>query len=375
MSFYRNSELYLLLDKIQPDDFGMALQIPNERLAEFLPYFEKHKYFRNQLEAIPTHHIGKGYTDDLANPNTILFNWGNLWFLAGKFDSPKLKEILGKIPEKQFIFVSNAKWVPILKNNWRYFAYFPRTLLSEKSLTLERIRKFLKPLPEGFRLAKIDLKTASNLEYFQNYPGGPERFIKEAIGFCVKEGAKLVCRATAFSIEKYEIDIFTLQEYRERGFATVACAKLIEYCLERNIKPHWDAANERSAKFALKLGYTDPESYKCYYWRNNPWTLAEIKESFGYEYEKIIGEMENFKSNLHTLLASGERKEAGELIFSSCTKIKRKFEAILSDIERFIESRIIHRHDESSIKEFADNCRKRIEELQHFEELKEEEIP
>ncbi|MHA1969870.1 MAG: GNAT family N-acetyltransferase, partial [Candidatus Hodarchaeales archaeon] len=60
--------------------------------------------------------------------------------------------------------------------------------------------------------------------------------------------------------------ILTHPDYRGRGFATVVSAKMIEYCLEREIEPHWDAANPYSVKLALKLGFTDPESYKCYYW-------------------------------------------------------------------------------------------------------------
>jgi hypothetical protein len=52
-------------------------------------------------------------------------------------------------------------------------------------------------------------------------------------------------------------------------FARVLGAKMIEYCLEREIESHWDAANPDSVKLALKLGFTDPESYKSYYWRKN----------------------------------------------------------------------------------------------------------
>ena len=39
---------------------------------------------------------------------------------------------------------------------------------------------------------------------------------------------------------------------------------MILYCLERNIEPCWDAANEASAMLATKLGFTDPRHYKAY---------------------------------------------------------------------------------------------------------------
>ena len=46
----------------------------------------------------------------------------------------------------------------------------------------------------------------------------------------------------------------------------IVCAKLIQYSLENNLIPHWDADNEPSAKLALKLGFTSPERYNAYYW-------------------------------------------------------------------------------------------------------------
>jgi hypothetical protein len=44
-------------------------------------------------------------------------------------------------------------------------------------------------------------------------------------------------------------------------------AAIIEYGLERNLIPHWDAANEASVKLALKLGYSNPESWEAFYYK------------------------------------------------------------------------------------------------------------
>ena len=40
----------------------------------------------------------------------------------------------------------------------------------------------------------------------------------------------------------------------------------IQTALEKNLVPHWDAANEASVKLALKLGYTNPVSWDAYYY-------------------------------------------------------------------------------------------------------------
>ncbi len=47
------------------------------------------------------------------------------------------------------------------------------------------------------------------------------------------------------------------------------CAHLIEYSLENDYDPRWDAANKPSVGLALKLGYTDPEEHELMiYWED-----------------------------------------------------------------------------------------------------------
>ncbi|MFX1508515.1 MAG: GNAT family N-acetyltransferase [Promethearchaeota archaeon] len=37
--------------------------------------------------------------------------------------------------------------------------------------------------------------------------------------------------------------------------------------MKNAIEPHWDATNDISVRLGLKLGHTNPESYRCYHWR------------------------------------------------------------------------------------------------------------
>jgi hypothetical protein len=47
--------------------------------------------------------------------------------------------------------------------------------------------------------------------------------------------------------------------------ATTLAACLIQWCLENNMEPHWDAANPESCKLAEKLGYISKGKYQAYY--------------------------------------------------------------------------------------------------------------
>ena len=57
---------------------------------------------------------------------------------------------------------------------------------------------------------------------------------------------------------KCDISVETIEGYRGKGYATLVCAKLIEYCFDNNIEPVWECRDDNvsSAQLANKLGFT-----------------------------------------------------------------------------------------------------------------------
>ncbi|MCJ7817924.1 MAG: GNAT family N-acetyltransferase, partial [Candidatus Thorarchaeota archaeon] len=144
------------------------------------------------------------------------------------------------------------------------------------SLDLEHLRELKKGLPEGYLLKKIDYEVLPqiNQEYtiqILSYLGNLQNLVETGIGFCILQNDKLVSYAyTPFPFtDEFEIQVFTENtKYRRKGLATVVSAALIEYGLENNLVPHWDAANESSVKLALKLGYINPKTWEAYYYKS-----------------------------------------------------------------------------------------------------------
>lgn len=262
--------------------FRIVTEIPYEKLTEFLPLFNEHKYFRTILKAIPNLPKGRGFTDDLENPDIILFLLSGekegLCYIAGNIQSPIMEGVLDLIPENTHIYTPNLGWVSMLEKHWENLKHFERTDFSSENLSLKHIKKLITPLPDGFKIERINFETVKQLAdnfpedpigvYAHGYPGGPDKFVKEGIGFCIKDKENIVSVVMTSILFNYELEINTSQEYRRRGFATIVCAKLIEYCLKREIRLHWDAENDESVKLALKLGFTKPELYCCYFWQN-----------------------------------------------------------------------------------------------------------
>lgn len=262
----------------------MIRQIPLEQLMDFWSYFANHK-MRNLLALSLTLGKVEGFVDHLEKPNIILFlcqQW--VCYVAGDSQAENLKEFLAKIPEKALIYVPSQEWELSLKAHWTNLVYSPRTEFSAKKLSLQRIRRLLTLLPKGFQMRKVDVEIAKKVltQNFSDhwvgvitYLGSPEKFVEEGVGFCIQEKEKIVSivmgyRASLPITQCMELDVATHPDYRRKGLATIVGAKLIEYCLERVIEPHWDAANPLSVKLAQKLGFTDPEPYNCYYWLKKP---------------------------------------------------------------------------------------------------------
>jgi len=73
------------------------------------------------------------------------------------------------------------------------------------------------------------------------------------------------CSAALRCTRGIEMNIITLPEYRNKGLALVVAAQTIINTMEQQLIPHWDAANEKSANLAIRLGYKSVGSYYTHY--------------------------------------------------------------------------------------------------------------
>jgi predicted GNAT family acetyltransferase len=98
--------------------------------------------------------------------------------------------------------------------------------------------------------------------HFLNYHSA-EQFVQKGVGFGVIAGSRIAAACTSALVcsTGIEMNIITLPAFRKKGLATLVAAKLIVYCLENGLVPHWDAANEVSKQLAGKLGYREEGEY------------------------------------------------------------------------------------------------------------------
>ncbi len=65
--------------------------------------------------------------------------------------------------------------------------------------------------------------------------------------------------------ERIDLAIITKPAYRRQGMATAVAARFVLECLEKNLEPHWDGANEASNNLAVELGYIEVSTYSISY--------------------------------------------------------------------------------------------------------------
>lgn len=95
-----------------------------------------------------------------------------------------------------------------------------------------------------------------------------ENFLSAGTGFAVVIDDEPVSLAFSSFVtsSQLEIGIETLDRYRGRGLATLACAALIDDCLARGLEPVWACRRENTASYRLAetLGF-EPVRYLPYF--------------------------------------------------------------------------------------------------------------
>ncbi len=228
--------------------------------------------------------LGKLELDNLDEPEYAKYSFANFMFFTGKTDKNKAKKMFATFPPKVAIIVEDKDWYQLIEDYFSSkkgirFIQQERVNFSSDSLTKEHLDSLKKPLPEGYHMKKVTKEIVENISpslkyHIQLFFGSDDSFLEKGVGFCILDSEKPICMASSFIPiykNKLEIEIDTEDDpkYRRKGFATAACIALLEFCLENNLTPEWDAQNEASVGLAKKLGYTEKEKWKLFYYIEN----------------------------------------------------------------------------------------------------------
>lgn len=180
--------------------------------------------------------------------------------------------------DKRFtLFLSEVGWEDLIHKRF-----------TENLISLDR-KKFLfqKDLFENrkaqlqeehtYKVLKVEEQIVSKseeflVEYYEEYWGSVQTFLRHGFGFCALDGEKIVSECTSIfrSNQFAEIDIVTGTSYQGKGLARLVAIRFIEHCIDKGVTPCWDcdSRNVPSQKLASKLGFVDIGEYKVYVRKN-----------------------------------------------------------------------------------------------------------
>ncbi|MDP3768435.1 MAG: GNAT family N-acetyltransferase [Dehalococcoidia bacterium] len=248
----------------------MLIELPPAERGPLRPLFDGFPGSRGIVDAGLEGTMGRAWADDASRPTVALVDL-DFYLLAGDPDAPAAEEAVRGLERPWSVGASSDAWEPLLRRVWGDALGTRRRVdFQAGAWDRDRLRGFIDALPAGFDLRRITservagfAELADSLVY--NF-ASLDDFIERGAGFGVEHGGRFVsgCSSFAISPRSLEFEIQTHPDFQRRGLATAAAAAMIEYCIERGLKPCWDAHNEISAALAEKLGFIEPKPYTAY---------------------------------------------------------------------------------------------------------------
>ncbi|MCI8624040.1 MAG: GNAT family N-acetyltransferase [Provencibacterium sp.] len=218
--------------------------------------------------------MGSGWADDAACPRSARIDTGDFSFLAGEPEAG-LTFLPPGCSDPRIFVPDTERWGPLLKacHPGRCKRTYRYAVRKEDCFDRERLRRFSRLLPEGYRLAPIEgrlyevaMENPWSRDFCAHFDGR-EDYARRGLGVAVLRGEELVGGASSYTVYDggIEIEISVRKDCRRQGLALASAAQLILRCLERGLYPSWDAAHSGSLQLAQKLGYRLDRRYPAYF--------------------------------------------------------------------------------------------------------------
>ena len=231
-------------------------------LSRLHPLFADHRRGRGLMQAALAGTCGTVFCDSPQSPNLVHMQVGGFALFGGDCQHPGLADLVRRLP---------PTWIIPESDHWQQALLTPlagqvKRRQRSRFSAAKLVRQQTAEAPAGYHIAPIG---AAQLDIIAQASGrlwsfaNVEDFINNGVGFCALLEGTLVAYAVSYAAAPHsiEIEVQTHTDHRRRGLAVCLCSHLLHHCQTRGILPHWDAANEISARLANKLGFVKAEDY------------------------------------------------------------------------------------------------------------------
>lgn len=217
--------------------------------------------------------MGNAYVDNLEEPTSFKIELGPFNYFAGDSKNGSASTMLADIPPYTLLMPSSPGWLETARRIYgERLVGIQRYSYSSEQVSSEHLDKLCRQSAFNEHVMQMDRTFARKA--WEQIPfvdlsnfDSPDDFIDRGVGYYFKKNSKLVGAAYGSMVcsRGIEISLFVKEDYRRQGIAKMLASHLIQWCLEHNAEPHWDAANLESCRLAEKLGYNQIGVYQAYY--------------------------------------------------------------------------------------------------------------
>ena len=245
-------------------------KLKKEELPQISHFFEDIRYYMGK--SVLQGHMGEAYTDDIKNPTFAYLLVRSYCFINGDPTTENAKFAIKTLPSTCKILVADEKWHSLIEDVFGDNCTKSKRYSMKKlnySFDKEKLQNYIDILDKEYVIKEINEEIYIKIQNTDSYVTNinmTDNYLKNGIGVCCLKDDEIVGVVTSNIIydNGIEINIKVSEEHRRNGIATAIASKLILNCIEKNIYPSWDAANENSIKLAEKLGFVFDKPYIIY---------------------------------------------------------------------------------------------------------------
>jgi GNAT superfamily N-acetyltransferase len=248
------------------------IELPRERLATIRPLFADYPYLHGLVHGILAGEFGQAFVDHISAPKAGMLCDDDFVFFGGDPTTKAAMEMVSSRPQGSTLIGPSTDWEQLIRHVWNKNLKIKQRVAFKppRHWDRDRLRALTQSLPSGYVLKPI---TANDIRRFAQLSeslveldlqtGLPS--LNHGVGFGIEYSDQFVSGCSGFLAGgMLEFEVQTHPDHVRRGLATAVAAALIVYCLDYDIEPCWDAANELSAGLGTKLGFVTPTPYNAY---------------------------------------------------------------------------------------------------------------
>jgi len=259
----------------------MSRELTKDQLEHASILFAQFPYDRSWVTTAIARKRGRLYTEskDLWTSAILWPERGAVSFMVGDPLSAGAMRILADYisdsrenpPPIWFLSVaSEVAKNAILQRYDPDFVALKRVSFAHAPANLSKISGWESELPDGCELRKIDRSLVARIPKeidadFSLFWESADDFLDNGIGYCLMRDNRILSVANAaFPLKRQTtIGVATAPDHQGKGYSTLTCRPLIEYCMRKGVQPCFTtgADNVAARSVARKLGFAGEQTH------------------------------------------------------------------------------------------------------------------